>query len=142
MLTKLDEEQLKLLSVFYYVLAGVKALFSGLFLLGFGVTGVLFLMGAIQMPNPPHQGGEEMVVFGGVFLTIGLVIGVLGLGMAYALYLAGRNLAQHKGYTYCFVISIILLLGFPIGTALGIFTLMVINRDQVKAQMTSLGMLA
>ena len=48
--------------------------------------------------------------------------------------MAGGKYRKHqRGYWFCFVLAIITLLNFPIGTILGIFSLIVLRRPSVKA---------
>ena len=46
--------------------------------------------------------------------------------------MAGRNIARHRSYTYCFVVSCIICLFMPLGTILGVFSIIVLLRDSVK----------
>lgn len=45
---------------------------------------------------------------------------------------AGRCLAARKRYTFCFVVACLSLTMMPFGTALGIFTLVVLLKEPVK----------
>ena len=46
---------------------------------------------------------------------------------------SGRKLAKMKNYMYSLVIACILCVGFPFGTVLGIFTIIVLSRETVRA---------
>jgi len=69
---------------------------------------------------------------GGIFLLVGCFIVLLAGTMSVLTILAGRNLARRKGYTFCFVMACISCLSVPLGTALGVFTIVVLMRPSVK----------
>jgi hypothetical protein len=52
---------------------------------------------------------------------------------AFCVFLAGRNLAQQRRYTFCLVIAGLLCIFIPFGTVLGVFTIVVLVRPSVKA---------
>lgn len=123
-----DLEHLKILSILFYVKAGLLAL-TGLFFTFYIIFGVAFMSMDI-----PHKAGEpNPAMFGGIFVIFGLVFVVLFGAMAFLVFLAGRNLSRHRGYTFCFVIAALVCLSMPLGTILGIFTIIVLMRDSVKA---------
>lgn len=131
-----DVEHLKILSIFYYVFAGFWAI---PFLYGIFYTVIGLVFGGILMSvNEPVRPGEprpEVVggLIGGAFALIGIALSALSAAVAFVLYKTGRKLAGHEGYTFCFVIAVITCFVFPFGTALGVFSLVVLNRDSVKA---------
>ncbi len=63
-------------------------------------------------------------------------MGVCGLVLSwvwsYMLCRAGMSLLQNKRWTFCFVMAILLCLNPPLGTILGVFTIVVLNRPSVK----------
>ena len=76
--------------------------------------------------NAPPQ------AFGWFFIGIASVIILLGWTLAICNLLAGKYLKQHKNYTFCFVIAVISCMFAPLGTLLGVFTIIVLVRDSVK----------
>jgi len=123
-----DDEQLHLLAVFHYVLAGICALFSLLPLIYFGMG--LAMMAGMGSAKPgelaPLLGGCFVAGMGGFFL-------VFAVGYALALFLAARFLAQRRHHTFCVVVAAISCSFTPLGTVLGVFTLIVLFRPSVKA---------
>jgi hypothetical protein len=124
-----DLEHLKLLTIFHYVLAGMMALFS-CFPLIYLILGVAMISGVL----PDSQGetkiaGMFFVLFAGIFILIGWTMAIL-------VFIAGRNLARRVRYTYCLVIAGIQCLFMPVGTVLGVFTIIVLSRESVKALFT------
>jgi hypothetical protein len=123
-----DQEHLKILSILFYVKAGLLAL-TGLFFSIYIFMGVAF----ISMDIPRKANEPDPAIFGGFFIVFGLVFIVLFGAMAVLAFLAGRNLARYRSYTFCFVIAALVCLSMPLGTLLGIFTIVVLMRDSVKA---------
>jgi hypothetical protein len=123
-----DEQHLKLLSIFHYIVGGIFALFSlfPIFHLVFGIV-------MIVSPDTVESGGEGPPAFiGWLFALIGGTIILIGLVFALCVILAGRFLSLRKHYTYCFVVACIQCLFVPFGTALGVFTIIVLSRESVK----------
>ena len=122
-----DEEHLKLLSILHYVWGGLAACgvcFGGLYAVIGG--GVMIAATQAQGQNAPPA------AFGGIFFLIGCFIARLAGTVSVLTILAGRNLARRKGYTFCFIMACISCLSVPLGTALGIFTIIVLQRPAVK----------
>jgi hypothetical protein len=46
---------------------------------------------------------------------------------------AGRRLGQRRSYTFCFIVACILCLFMPLGTVLGVFTILLLVQPRVKA---------
>jgi hypothetical protein len=124
-----DEEHLRLLSIFHYVLGGVLGLFSLFPTLHLGVG--LFM---ILAPGGFADHGEPPPAFVGWFFVIGAGIAILlGLTLAVLVLIAGRNLARRRRHLYCTVIAGVMCAFMPLGTILGVFTLITLSKSQVKA---------
>ncbi|MEZ5978495.1 MAG: hypothetical protein R3F34_09775 [Planctomycetota bacterium] len=122
-----DREHLRLLSIFHYVLAGITGV-GALFPVIHLAVGIAILAGALPETageDPPEFVGWLFVAFAGVFI-------VVGLAMAYALFVAGRKLGRIRGRTYCLVVAAISCVIVPLGTVLGVFTLVVLGRPSVQ----------
>jgi ABC-type transport system involved in multi-copper enzyme maturation permease subunit len=120
-----DEEHLRMLSILHYVWGGLIGFFSvfGLLYAIFGVTAMMFA--ARGHNGPPVLVGAMFLLFGLLFVLICGTISALTIWV-------GRNLSQRKRYTLCFVMACISCASFPLGTALGVFTLVVLLRPSVK----------
>jgi len=126
-----DQEHLRLLSLFYYIFAGLGAvgsMFAGIYVL-FG----FFMMSAIHGSPGNAASNAAPAMVGLLFVGVGIFIMILGLSLSYCNYLVGKSLAERKRYTFCMVMAAICCLSVPIGTLLGIFTFIVISRPSVKA---------
>jgi hypothetical protein len=124
-----DLEHLKLLSIFQYIVGGL-ACFCGLLWTIYVVSGVVLVIAAGSMTGDDRIGasiGGVMAMVVGVFLFVLFeVYGILCI-------IAGRKYAKHEGYRFCFILAVFTCLNFPLGTALGVFAIVVLNRPSVKA---------
>ena len=125
-----DEDHLRLLSIFHYVVAGLAGLFS-LFPIFHLVLGLFFIFAPDKFaggkgPPPPAFIGWMFVIFAIVFITVGLIFA--GFVMT-----NGRFLAKRKHYMFCMVMGGIECIFMPFGTVLGVVTIIVLMRDSVKA---------
>lgn len=120
-----DEEHLRLLSILYYIWGGLTACFSC-----FGVFYVL-MGGAFLVASAQERNGPPAFV-GALFGVIGVVVVVMVLVIAGLTIWSGRNLQKRQHYTACMVVAAISCLSMPFGTALGVFTFIVLSRPSVK----------
>ena len=125
-----DEQHLRLLSIFHYVVGGLTALFSCFFLIHIAV-GVAILSGAAfdGKDAPPRAFALLFILIPGAFMLCGWALSVF-------IILAGRKLAQHRGLMFCLVVAGIECILMPFGTVLGVFTLIVLMRETVKRLFT------
>ena len=122
-----DEEHLRLLSIFHFVVAGMTALFA-LFPIIHLLIGLAIVSGALQ----PTEGDEIPAFFGWFFVLFAGTWIVLGLAFAVVIALGGRALRRRQHHTFCLVVAGIACLLMPFGTVLGVFTIIVLMRDSVK----------
>lgn len=128
-----DASQLRLLSIFHYVIAGLTALFSLFPLIHVGI-GIATLTGAMPMESNggPASPGEARL-FGWMFIGIGSMLVLCGLTLAGFMAYAGRCLARQRRHTLCLVVAAMSCMLMPLGTVLGVFTLIVLVRPAVKS---------
>ncbi len=123
-----DERQLKLLGTLHYVYAGVSALAACVFL-------VHLLIGVMMIIHPESMQGEDgppPEAMGWMFAVMGAGAIFAGWAFAVLVLLAGRALCRRVRHVYCMVIAALCCLSFPLGTALGVFSLVVLARPSVK----------
>ncbi|GEJ55959.1 hypothetical protein [Anaeromyxobacter diazotrophicus] len=125
-------EQIRLLSIFHYVLAGLTALFSLIPTLHV-VMGVSMLRG--QFGIVPGQIGAHRgppPEFGWLFIGMGAFMLLAGLSLAVLLLIAGNSLRAHRRRTYCIVVAAVSCVFFPFGTVLGVFTILTLSKPEAK----------
>jgi len=118
-----DEEHLKLLSIFHYVVGGIAGFFS--------CFPIIHLIMGIAMLAETSRGGPS-VFFGLIFVMLALTFITLGWTLAICMIISGRRLARRKCYKFCFAIACVSCLLMPHGTVLGVFTIIVLMRPSVK----------
>jgi protein-S-isoprenylcysteine O-methyltransferase Ste14 len=125
-LTKTDIEHLRLLAIFHYVLGGMTVLcgFFPIIHLSMGIAMVTGEMG--QPPPPPFMGWMFVIVATFMMLLFWLTAGLM--------IVAGGNLKRRRKRMFCLVTAALgMIVLQPLGLALGIFTVIVLSRDAVRA---------
>ena len=126
-----DKEHLRLLAIFHYVVAGLAALFS-FFPLLYTTVGAIFIFAARHgTPKPGEEPPPEFI--GWIFAIVGSLLFLLGVAIAICILIAGRSLAKRTRYWFALVVACIECLFIPFGTILGVFTIIVLSRESVKA---------
>lgn len=119
-------ERFTLLGVFHYVLAGFSALFGFVPLIHV-TLGVMMLAGRLTGPNPPPR---ELGYF---FVAFGVAASLFMWGMAVAKAACGYYLRVQRHHTFCLVVGAIECLNMPLGTILGVFTIVTLADPQAEA---------
>jgi hypothetical protein len=125
---QVDAGHVKLLAIFHFVLAGLS-------LLGLGFLFMHWLVMHTFMSDPAlwkdAKGGpppaQIFAVFKWFYLFFGAVIVAIGLGNL----VSGWCLLRRRARIFSLVMAGIDCLGFPFGTVLGVFTLIVLLRESV-----------
>ena len=126
-----DREHLRLLAIFHYVGAGLAALFS-FFPLLYTTIGAIFIFAARHgTPKPGEELPPEFL--GWIFVGVGSFLFLLGIAMAICILIAGRCLSRHRFYSFALVMACVECLFIPFGTILGVFTIIALSRESVKA---------
>jgi len=130
-----NNNELDILAICHYVVAALTALASCLAFIWIGL--------GIAMATHPEQfadAGEpppEFVPF--MFLGIGVACLLFGWSFAVCVAVAGRFLKQHRHYLFCMIVAAVNCLFFPFGTVLGVFTIIVLLRPNMKALFAQTG---
>jgi hypothetical protein len=130
-LTREDEDHLRLLSIFHYVVAGmhgVCAMFPVLHL----AFGAVMVFAPEKLSSP--DGETPPLLVGWFFMLVAAIIITLGVTLAACIAVAGRFLSQRRRYLFCLITACVMAaLSMPFGTVLGVFTIIVLMRPSVKA---------
>jgi hypothetical protein len=124
-----DSDNLRLLGIFHYVVAGL-AVFLSFFPLLYSAMGGFMLYGAYH-PWPNNQ-QPPPAVLGWIFIVLGAFFFLTGLVIVICILIAGRSLARQRRYWFAFIVACIECLFIPFGTILGVFTIIVHSREPVK----------
>src|SRR5438132_14364185 len=131
-----DKEHLRLLAIFHYIAAGLAALFS-FFPLLYTTIGAIFIFVARHGTSKP---GEELPpeFLGWIFVGLGSFLFLLGITMAICILIAGRCLSRFRCYSFTLVMAFVECLFIPFGTILGVFTIIALSGESVKAFFSAL----
>lgn len=124
-----DQSELGLLGILHFVMAGLAALA--------GSIPIVHLLIGLKMVSDPSfmtggRGAPPPFNPGWVFVGVGALLIVLGWTWAFVLVFSGLSLRSQRRYWLSFVVACLTCLNFPLGTALGVFTLVVLSRASVK----------
>lgn len=124
-----DQSSLDSLAIFHYVYAALIALGGCIVLaavaLGFGVA-----------TTATHLHGSGMLA-GGAFVIVLTCVAAILLLKAFLVFYSGVNLRRAKHKTLSQIVACVCCLNFPMGTALGIFTLVTLGKPAVAARYSS-----
>jgi hypothetical protein len=126
-----DNEHLNLLSIFYYIIGGLNILGSlGLF----GLAGFISFMPKSMLQNTQSPSGPPPEMFMGFIGVMYGIMGLFALAQGICNIIAAPKFKRCEGKIFCMVIAGINCLNVPLGTALGIFTFVVLARPSVVAR--------
>jgi len=130
----IDGEHLKLLSLGYIISGGFAACFS-LFGLFYAFMGIF--MGVVFSNAPVGKAAKVLPAFAAsIFAGIGTVLFLLMIALAVARFRTAYCISQRRSRTFCVIVAIITCMEFPLGTALGVLSLMVLGRESVVREFT------
>jgi len=120
-----DEQHLALLSIFHYALGAILGLVS--------LIPSLHLMAGILMVSEIMDSSSRPPALVGWFIVVTSTMFILGgLAFSFLVAMTGRRIAKRKGHGLCIAIAGIECLFMPLGTVLGVFTIITLMRPSVK----------
>lgn len=120
-------ENLRILGAFYYVVACFAAMIALIPMIHLAIGSILLIVSSF---NPKEMFPLGLV--GGVFVAVAAFLILLGATFGTCLFFAGRFLRQTRHYYYCLVMGGVACVFFPWGTILGVFTLILLSKPEVK----------
>jgi len=125
-LTPQDAEHLRILSIAHYIVAGLMALFA--------CFPVIHLVVGIGLLTAERDKGGPPAAVGMLFIAMAAIFILLGWTLAACIAYAGKNLAERRRHTFCLVVAgVVAATCVPLGTVLGVLTIIVLLRPTVKA---------
>jgi F0F1-type ATP synthase membrane subunit c/vacuolar-type H+-ATPase subunit K len=122
-----DAQHLNLLSTFHYVYGGLQALFGCFPSIHLSI-GIMMVNGVGEFGRDPSFPQE----FGWFFIIMASTVMLFMWTVAVLAIMAGNRLRQRRSHKFCFVVACIECIFVPLGTVLGVFSLVVLMRDSVK----------
>jgi hypothetical protein len=126
---KIDADHLKLLSIFHFVAAGL-ALLGILFIVGHYALFHTFLSNRNMWEN--QKQGPPPAEFFAMFKWFYLVFAVWTISSGVLNLVSGLFIRARKHRTFSLIVAGINCLHIPLGTVLGVFTIIVLMRDSVR----------
>lgn len=128
-----DLAELRLLSILHYVFAALQLLGLGFLWMHYFLMRTMFLEGGLAARGAATPGMEDFPktffqVLIGFYIAGGVILLVSGL----LAVLSAQGLARRRNRTLSIVVAGLSCLQIPLGTVLGVFTLMVLMRDSVR----------
>jgi len=124
-----DEDHLNLLAIFHFVGAGFA-------ILGIGFLGFHYMMFRAFMENPQMWQGQRQDMppqaFFAMFKVFYLVFGMWFVLSAILNAISGFSLRARRNRTFSLVVAAFDCLYVPFGTVLGVFTIVILQRDSVR----------
>lgn len=124
-----DYKSLKLLSILHYCMTVLQ----GLLLV---VPTILIWFGIQELGSPglinQKDGTPAPPFLGWTIVSISVVGFIFILAVTIATWMSARFIKRKQHYHFSFALACVELLTFPLGTALGIFTIIVLLDKQVK----------
>lgn len=124
-----DAEHLRLLSIFHFV----NASFCLLGLIGILAHGLMMGLVFSNAFKAPRAGQQMPPHFFTVFIGFYVIAANLLAVQLIFNVLSGLSLRRRKRRTFSMIVAAINCLQMPLGTMLGVFTIVVLMRDSVKA---------
>jgi len=127
---KTDMDQLRLLAIFHFVIAGLA-------IVGLGFLALHYVLMHSVMTNPAmwknqKSGDPPPEQFFAMFKWFYLIFGVLLVAGGVGNLLSGLFLRKQVNRVFSLIVAGIDCVQFPFGTALGVFTFIVLLRDSVR----------
>ncbi|MDX2177742.1 MAG: hypothetical protein SF028_14870 [Candidatus Sumerlaeia bacterium] len=131
MMSRDDARYLDLLGWAHYIL-GALTLLCGSFPVIHLVVGIGILTGRMQGPPPGTQGEPMVKAVGGLFVVVAAAIILVAWALGIATMLAGRYLRERRRRMFCTVVAAVNCMSFPVGTAVGVLTIILLNKPDVS----------
>jgi hypothetical protein len=127
---KADADHLRLLSVFHFVGAGLAVL-------GLGFLAIHYLFFHAFLNNPEMWKNQKGAMpppkeFFAIFKWLYIAFGMWFVVSAIANVLSGVFLGRRKYRTFSLVVAVMNCIHIPLGTVLGVFTIIVLLRPSVR----------
>ncbi|GMU66913.1 MAG: hypothetical protein AMXMBFR36_31870 [Acidobacteriota bacterium] len=118
----------QILAICHYVYAGLNAVVA------LAVGGAMWVMFRGLPPVDDPDAAKVFAAMRPVFTAVGVGVVVMVLLHLLLYVAAGRALARRRSWTLCVVAAALALTNLPLGTVLGIFTLMHLVDPGVRAE--------
>ncbi len=120
-----DKDTLDILGNLHYVMGALTAALACFPL-------IYFIVGITILGSGINGGDAAPRAIGILFVIFSAIIIISGWTLAVLILIAGSRLKQRRSYNFCLVIAFLECLIVPLGTVLGVFTILNLTKDSVK----------
>ncbi|MGL6338472.1 MAG: hypothetical protein ACRC80_04945 [Waterburya sp.] len=127
-----DSSNLKLLSIFHYIYGGFSLFVFVSWTIFFLSFYIPLLSGDTSSATSQYftnSNSRKQLIDLSIAVTLFLLVFI---GFAICIIVSGNSLNKRKNYWFSFVIACLECLSVPLGTALGVYTIISLQRDSVK----------
>ena len=127
-----NEEHVKLLGLFHLISGILTLVYSVFFIFYMGFISIMFnFIGKFENAEYGMNGDFPHEIFTIILSIWGIIIFFM-IGFGICKIFSGKYLKEKKNRIFSMIIAALECLSFPYGTLLGVFTLVVLNRESVK----------
>jgi len=119
-----EEHNLRIFKILYII--------KGILILAFSLIPLFYIFLGVYIFNENDTPQENSQLGGAIVMFIGIALFLFFLAMGILTLLAAKYLGEQRNYDFIFVIAIINCLTGILGIILGIFTILELNKAQVK----------
>lgn len=130
--SRADLDHLRLLSIFHYVFAGLAVAGLGFLALHFAVMNAMFSNPEAWNAGPKGPSGPPPEFILGVMKWFYAFFALMVVAAGVANLVSGRFITRRRNRLFSLVVAGFNCVQFPFGTALGVFTFVVLLRDSVR----------
>jgi len=128
-----DAEHLRVLSICHYITAGLTLLMSCLIPLHYAIMKMVFTSPEMMKTKPGQPAMPfDPAAFFAIFQWFYVIAAVFMLAAVVATLMSGRFIQRRANRLFSLIAGGFMCIFFPFGTALGVFTLIVLTRDSVR----------
>jgi hypothetical protein len=127
--TNADTDHLRLLAIFHFIIAGLSLLGLGFLFAHYAFMG--FFLNNPEMWKHAKEGPPPPEVFG-ILKWFYAFFGAMIIGSGIGNFLSGWFISKRKHRVFSLIVAGLDCMQFPFGTALGVFTFVVLLRDSVR----------
>ena len=128
-----DTDHLRVLAICHYITAGLTLLMSGFIPLHYAVMKMVFTSPEMMKPKPgepamPFDPAELFAIFQWFYVIAALFM----LSAVILTAISGRFIQRRVHRLFSLIVAGFMCMFFPFGTALGVFTFIVLTRESVR----------
>lgn len=119
-----EEHNLRIFKILYII--------KGILILVFSLIPLFYIFLGVYIFNENEMTEENSQIGGAIVMFIGIALFIFFLALGILTLLTAKYLGERKNYDFIFVMAIINCLTGILGIILGVFTILELNKAQVK----------